>query len=373
MRTILSFYKPASRVAVALSLLALAGCALPGSSYRAPAAYNAEDDSRIANEVDLYKITPALVAKINQTIQPNHTAKAAQLPDYEYRIGAGDVLNVIVWEHPELSIPQGSERTAEESGNLVHADGTIFYPYVGKLQVVGKTVIEVRDMIAERLKAYIRAPQMDVTVAAYRSQHINITGQVAKPLQIHLTDVPLNLLQAVQKAGGITDLGDWERVQIVREGKTQTRSVRAMLEGGDMSQNMLLADGDLIHIPSLAEQKAYVLGEVQTPKTIQFSHARISLIDAITQSGGLNNDAAKPSGVFVFRQPMEAGKKASVYQLDASDAAAYLLAERFSLAPKDVVFVTTAPIARWNRLISQLLPTVNLYRVLNGNELDIFK
>lgn len=339
-----------------LSFAGLSGCALPGSYFA--------DDSRAPENIEIKAINAALLAspEATSTASKSRLSRTFATP-YDYKIGVGDILNIIVWDHPELSIPQGSQRNAAESGNWVHADGMIFYPYVGKLKVAGKSVVQVRELLTARLKQYIRSPQVDVSIAAFRSQRVHVTGAVKKPTEVGISNVPLTLISAINQAGGLQDLADWEHVSLIRNGQEFQYSVRAILEDGDLNQDIQLKHGDLIHVPDLKASKAYVLGEVNKPSTIQFARERVSLIDALSQSGGLDNTNARTSGVFVFRQQ---DKITQVFQLDASNAAAYLLAERFNLKPKDIVFVTSLPIARWNRLISQLMPTFGLYRGLSG-------
>ena len=102
----------------------------------------------------------------------------ALAPGYEYKIAPHDVLSVIVWEHPELTIPAGEFRSAETTGYPVSAAGTIFFPHVGTIQVAGRTPEEVRQDLTTKLAVYVRAPQLQVLVASYRGKRAMIAGEV---------------------------------------------------------------------------------------------------------------------------------------------------------------------------------------------------
>ena len=98
------------------------------------------------------------------------------LPELEYRIGPLDMVQVVVWEHPELTSPMGQYQPA---GQKVTTDGKLFYPYAGELQAAGLTAQELRAEITKRLSDKIlNDPQVDVRVTGYNSRKAFVAGAV---------------------------------------------------------------------------------------------------------------------------------------------------------------------------------------------------
>jgi len=348
-------------------VLSLGGCAMiPGAHIPSGSSgWKASDDNQPADleeMVNIHTITPKLLqeqmAKPETTPVFNHQLEL-EIQDYDYTVNRGDILSITVWDHPELTIPAGSDRSPSEAGNWVHSDGTIFYPYVGEIKVAGLKVTEIRDILREELTKYIASPQVDVTVASFRSKRVYMTGELKQPGTQPITNVPLTLLEAVSNAGGLTDTADWTNVTLTRNGETKRYSLRDLYRQGDTRENILLRPNDIIHVARNDAAKIFVLGEVGNPTSLNIGRSDITLAEALTDAGGFAQATADASGIFVLRQAAEGSDKiADVYQLHARNATALVLADQFTLQARDIVYVTAAPIARWNRLIAQILPSI---------------
>lgn len=298
-----------------------------------------------------------------QNVATHGSAQTASIPGsnapgtgkWVYRVGPGDVLDIVVWEHPELNSPAGENRSPAEAGLRVQTDGNFFYPFVGNVRAEGRTVEEIRANLSELLVKYIPNPQVVVRLAVPGSQSVSVTGAVKAPKKQVIDERPLTLLDAIDGAGGLTDTADPARVTLRRGGSIYNVNLKSFLENGQGRGNPMLRDGDIVNVPKLVTAEAYLLGQVVKPSTIDLTDETVTLTQALTRVGGLREDRADARGIFVFRNQSDA---VQVYQLDASNPTAFLIGTRFAIQPQDVIYVTTAPISKWNQVISNLLPSV---------------
>lgn len=302
-------------------------------------------------------------------------------PYNQYRVGPRDILNITVWDHPELTIPAGEFRSAETAGTVVGEDGNIFYPYAGIIKAAGKTVEEIREVLTQKLSVYIEQVQLDVRVTAYRSQRVYVVGEVKTPGIQLVKDIPLTVLEAINSAGGFDTEADSRNIILTRDGKTYNVNLLALYEGGDLRQNVTLQHGDVLNVPDREFNKIFVFGDSTSgttgtgsgaipggsnstrSKSLYMSKGRMTLAEALSDAGGLNQDFSDAARIFLFRGGLG---KPKIFHLDAKSPDALLLADRFPLQPRDVIFVDRAEGIRWNQVIEQVQPTINLLNSLNG-------
>ncbi len=331
-----------------------------------------KSDKRIAQAfskyVDSLFGTESIVSNHPEADGNSYLALQSQMKNYTYRVGAGDMLNITVWDHPELTIPQAGQRSAKDAGIQVHQDGTIFYPYVGKVPVAGRHVTEIRQEITRRLSRYIKEPQVDVSVAAFRSQRVFVSGAVNAPRTVFVTNVPTTLIDAINASGGMTTNADWRSVTLTSTRDDafikETLDLSALYQRGILSQNRLLKPNDVLHVPLTDALKVFIMGDVIKAKTQRIDRSGLTLAEALNKVEGINETTADATGIFVLRASDAPSQLVDVYQLSASKGPMLILTTQFRLEPMDIVYVTSAPIERWNKLLTQLTNSLSsFYRI----------
>ena len=165
-----------------------------------------------------------------------------------YRIGVDDILQVSVWHNPDL-----------DAKVPVRPDGMISVPLIGDVMAGGKTPEEVSAEIADKLKTYVRDPQVAVILTELRSHEylsrVRVTGAVRQPVSVPYRQ-GMTVLDAVLAAGGTTDFAAGDRTELYRkEGEaTHAYPVRLdrILQKGDLSTNYPAQPGDVITVPERA-------------------------------------------------------------------------------------------------------------------------
>jgi polysaccharide biosynthesis/export protein len=289
-----------------------------------------------------------------------------------YTLGPGDVLQITVWDHPELAAALGAQAqtaprpTDPAQGFVIDDNGDIHFPYAGAIHVVGLRIDQAQELVSERLskkpepssKEPFVNPQLTVRIASFRAKQVYVDGEVRTPGGVPINDVPMTLYEAVNRAGGFNPTADQSRLILVRNGISYGIDLTSMLARSQSPSNIVLENGDVLRVVSRDENGVYVMGEVNKPATaIPMKNGTLTLSDAISQAGSINSNTADAAHVYVIRGSLS--RSPQVFHLDAHSPVSMVLANQFELQPKDVVYVDGNGLVRVSRVLSLLLPAIN--------------
>lgn len=297
--------------------------------------------------------------KANERLRSLAASSSHVPPPSEYVIGAGDLVNVQVFDVPELSRELRVSQT-----------GTIGIPLVPvRLQIAGLTEIQTERKITEVLEAngLISHPEVSVTVKEKKSRPITIVGAVAHPM-VYQADRQVTLIDVLAQAGGITaDASDHvivtrperdasqdaaQSVEPAGSGtekstapepsqipppltNTITINLGQILEAGDMANNVFIQPGDVVTVPHAGI--VYVLGAVGKPGgyTVSNDRAQLSTLKVLSLAGGLERTAKSDRAVIVRKDAT--GQQHEV-EVDLKKVMKFE-AEDVQLRPSDILYV----------------------------------
>lgn len=302
-----------------------------------------------------------------------------------YAVGPGDSIAVTIWETAPAILFREAQLDPNLGGNagsamslpaqMIMEDGSITIPFAGRVKVVGRSLAKVEEDIVSRLAGKANEPQVMVRVANSENSRVSIIGDVAKSCNIPLTPKGEKLLDALAGAGGVTQPLNKVAIQVSRRGINARMPLDKIVD--DPKQNIYLKPGDVV-AAFFQPWTFSVLGATGRNQEVPFEASGISLAQAISRAGGLNDFRADPGGVFVFRfedrkavenPPLELDKNSKVpvvYQVDFSDPTAFFATQNFPMQDQDVMYVANMPSAELQKFLGMvgmvLSPTLNMAR-----------
>jgi polysaccharide export outer membrane protein len=292
----------------------------------------------------------------------------------------GDVLNVRIFEPYEGNIfPTIRSATAAALGNqTVTSAGTIEVPYVGTVNVGGLDLEQIEQRVIEQLGTKAQNPQVIVEFVADRSNTVMVSGDVRTPGRMSLLEGTRTVVDAINRAGGLppppsggtpgtsTPSGPTQyEVVLRRRGEViLDKQFADLLAGADVG----IQKGDEIVVrPNF--QAFTVLGAVTKAGNVPLTKSSTSLLEALGEVGGLSDQRANKTGVYLFRMGDIADNpsaRARVFRLDLMQPVSIFVAQQFGMQSRDVIYVTNAPLYEYDKVLTSIYRTFSIISVGQG-------
>ena len=373
----------AARLALATSVLAfvVAGC-LPVAGPRGPEVLNSSTRPEgVAVPYELINVNAgvaeALMARGDGDLAGTFTDRR---PAQTTNIGVGDVIGVTIFEAAAggLFIP---EQAGARPGNFitlpdqtVGRDGTISIPFAGSVQAANRPLGQVQAEIERRLRQRAIEPQVVLATRDVRSNLVTIVSVTGGSQRFSPSAGGERILDAVARAGGPGSQGHDARITLVREGRTASVNFNTLVRSP--ANNIFVRGGDVITI-SRENRSVLAFGATGQNGTVRFDQERMTMADVMARAGGLLDERAEPSYVFLYRlesrgfvedlrgAPLAHAERARVpviYRFDFRDPSGYFLAQQVPMRDRDVIFIGNADGIEWAKFLQFLrlnMATVN--------------
>ena len=372
----------------------LAGCStypawLPSSGPSAEQVQQTNTADPASSSIQIVDVNDAvarrLLASQKQALFSELFAVSAQSG---YVIGAGDVVEVSVWEAPPAALfgsgsvdPRSGPSTTRVTAlpeQMVNSDGRINVPFAGQIIAAGRSPQQIEVDVVQRLKGKANQPQVLVRVIRNNTANVTVVGEVTSSTRMPLTARGERLLDALAAAGGTRQPVNKMTLQLTRGNQVQALPLDTIIR--DPKQNIVLLPGDVV--TSLFQPLSFtVLGATGKNEELNFEAQGISLAQALARAGGLQDARADAQGVFIFRLESPAalelngrivpttpeGKIPVIYRVNLKDPATFFVAQSFPVQNKDVMYVSNAPAAELqkflNIVVSAIYPVINVVNV----------
>jgi polysaccharide export outer membrane protein len=277
-------------------------------------------------------------------------------------VGPGDVLDIAVYESgvtlfggaaktaPDAASFDSSAKVERLAGNRVDDAGNIQVPYAGRLHVAGQTVGQVEQQIRAALRGYSQNPQILITIRENLTNSVIVGGEVAKPGRLVLPTNRETVADAIALAGGYRGDAKDLAVRLQRQTITDEFRLSDALSGEETA--LRVYPGDRLSIVR-APRSFSVMGAPGQVQLFPFGAPNVSMAEAVAQAGGSHPAFGDPAAIFVFRYVTDKDNVVQpvVYHMNMMKAGNYLLAQRFAMRDKDIIYVGNARANQPSKLI----------------------
>jgi polysaccharide biosynthesis/export protein len=267
---------------------------------------------------------------------------------YSDKIRSRDILYFVITDLTELSPFYNPRGEPFAYGPVeVPDDGGVSVPYLGEVQVNGRTLSDVSKELNDKATPVSSTAQVNVSRSKRIERTANVIGEVKRPGPIPLEREGITSMDLLAASGGPSESEHLFKYIFRRDGRDYAFDYL-----GFRQHAFPVETGDLLTVTTDVANRFYVMGAINKPTTVPFPVPSPTLADALGAASGFDERRSDPSGVFIFRK----GSPDQVFTLNLKEPGAMFLTQRFPIRGEDLVYVTEAPLARWNRLIAQLLP-----------------
>ncbi len=364
---------PARLVALIFGLgLSVAACqVLPGDG---PWMNDASSRTTEALPFDVIDLTPTTVVAYRPPVTSERPSSTSNLSaGAKISVAPGDVLRVRIFEPYEGSIfPTIQKPGADLGPQRVTDEGTIEVPFAGVVQVAGLDLPQIERRIASQLGNRAQEPQVIVEFVADRTHTVMVSGDVKNPGRLSTLEGIRSVVDAINRSGGLASIGQngalasQFQVTLRRRGEViLTAQYSDLLNGGDVG----IQKGDEIVVRPNS-QVYTVLGAVVKAGNVEMVKPNLTLLEALGQVGGLSDERANKTGVFVFRMgdlQSNPTARARVFRLDLQQPVSIFVAQQFGMHVRDVVYVTNAPLYEYNKVLTAIYRTFSIVGVVKGS------
>lgn len=374
----------------------LSGCAvMPAGGPSSRNIDHVAENKVIKSDIKVIDVTGAVTRQI---IESRHSVLFSQTlgegVPIGVTIGRGDVLDIAIWEAPPAAlfgtaggdsrltttaIPIARGSTLPEQ--MVDSDGRIVIPFAGPVQAAGRKPQDVAREIATRLNGKAHQPQAIVRIVRNTAATVTVVGDVVGSARVPLTAKGERVLDVLAGTGGVKQSVSKTMIQITRGNQVIAMPLETVIR--DPSQNIILQAGDVV--TALFQPYSFTtLGATGRNEELPLEATGITLSQALGRVAGLQDNRANVKGVFLFRledpaalspelrtnaQVTPEGKVPVIYRINMKDPATIFIAQRFPIRDKDVLYVSNAPLADFQKFVnviySTLLPVATTATAVN--------